>query len=96
MDEIDPSVPILAKCSAEWCGPCRALAPKFDELANKYKGLAVFISVDIEEVTEVGDKFDISSLPTILIFHQGREVKRTVGGSYSVINELESFLQSVL
>lgn len=96
MDEVDPNIPILAKCSAQWCGPCRALAPKFDELATKYKGLAVFIAVDIEEVSEVSDKFDISSLPTILIFHEGREVKRTVGGGYSVINELESFIQSVL
>lgn len=96
MDEVDLSVPIVAKCSAEWCGPCRALAPKFDELAKKYKGLAAFIEVDIEEVSEVAEKFDISSLPTILIFHGGKEVKRTIGGGSLVINEIESFLASVL
>lgn len=96
MDEVDLSIPVIAKCSAEWCGPCKALAPKFDDLAEKYRGLAVFIAVDIEEVSEVADKFEISSLPTILVFFEGREVKRTIGGGVSVINELEAFLNSVL
>lgn len=96
MEEVDDNIPIIAKCGAAWCGPCKAMAPKFDELAHKYRNMAVFISVDIDELSEVAEKFDISSLPTVLVFHEGNEVKRVVGGGSSSLNEIESFLLSVL
>lgn len=96
MDEVDSHIPVIAKCSAEWCGPCKALAPKFEELAKKYEKLAVFITVDIDVLSEVADKFEVSSLPTVLIFHKGREAKRTIGGGASVLNEIESFLVSII
>lgn len=56
---------------AEWCGPCRALAPVIDELANDFEGKAKICKVNIDNENEIAAKYGIKSIPTILFFKDG-------------------------
>ena len=65
--------------SAAWCGPCRALAPHFDALAEENNDKANFFKVDIEEAEQTAAELGIMSVPTIIFFKDGQEVKKSVG-----------------
>lgn len=65
--------------SAAWCGPCRALAPNFEALAENYAAKAAFYKVDIDEAGDVAAKFGIMSVPTILFFKDGQVAQKSVG-----------------
>jgi len=64
---------------AEWCGPCRIIAPSIDELAKDYEGKATVAKVNVDEAGEVAMKYSVSSIPTLLVMKDGEEVKRFVG-----------------
>ena len=70
-------VPVLADFNAGWCGPCRAMKPMLDELAENaaYK----IVSIDIDEEDELADEYDVSSIPCLVVFKGGEEVNRSVG-----------------
>jgi thioredoxin 1 len=70
-------VPVLADFNAGWCGPCRAMKPMLDELAESaaYK----IVSIDIDEEDELADEYDVSSIPCLVVFKGGEEVNRSVG-----------------
>ena len=70
-------VPVLADFNAGWCGPCRAMKPMLDELAETaaYK----IVSIDIDEEDELADEYDVSSIPCLVVFKGGEEVNRSVG-----------------
>ncbi len=71
---------LVCKCSANWCAPCRALAPKLEALAQNYdESQVLFLSIDIEENEEIANKFNITSLPTTLIIKNCDVVKTIVG-----------------
>lgn len=71
---------LVCKYSAEWCGPCRALAPKVDALSLQYdENEVVFLSIDIDECQEIADKFNVSSLPTTLVIKNCKPFKQVVG-----------------
>ena len=72
-------IPVLVDFWAEWCGPCRALAPTIDELAGDYEGRAKVGKVDVDSNREVAAKFQIMSIPTIVIMKNGEVVKKVVG-----------------
>jgi thioredoxin 1 len=55
--------PVFVKFGAVWCGPCKAIAPKFDALAAKYKNYAYFCSIDIDELEDVASTFKVRSVP---------------------------------
>ena len=61
---------------AEWCGPCKLLSPIVDEVAKDLNGKVSFGKVNIEEMRELTDKFEIMSLPTLIFFKNGKEVER--------------------
>jgi thioredoxin 1 len=69
---------VIVDCWADWCGPCKMLAPILDELAADDARLTV-VKVDVEEHPEFARQFDVMSFPTLLFFHQGRLVQRLVG-----------------
>ncbi len=71
--------PILVDFWAEWCMPCRALAPVLDELAGEYKGKVRFAKVNVDECQDVPAKFGIRGIPTLILFHQGKKVQELVG-----------------
>lgn len=64
---------------ADWCGPCRMIAPIVEELSNELQGQAKIAKLDIENAQKVTSSFGVTSIPTLILFKDGKEVKRIVG-----------------
>lgn len=73
------TVPVLVDFWAEWCGPCKAVAPTLEELAGDYDGRLKVVKVDVDENREAATRFGIRSIPSLLIFKDGAEVDRIIG-----------------
>ena len=72
-------IPALVKFYAEWCGPCRLLAPVLEEVAEELQGQVTVFKVDATNNMELVQRHGIIALPTVSIFDQGREIARLVG-----------------
>ena len=72
-------VPVLLDCWAPWCGPCRMVAPTIDQIARKYSGLVKVGKLNTDENPDVTSSYGILSIPTLLIFQNGKLVDRMVG-----------------
>ena len=72
--------PLVVDFWATWCGPCRAIAPYIEELANEYDGKIVVGKCDVEENDDIVMEFGVRNIPTILFFKNGEVVDRLVGG----------------
>ena len=70
---------VLVDFWAEWCGPCRMIAPMIEELASEYAGKAVIGKLDVDNNQESSIKFGVRSIPTLLVFKNGEMVDRHVG-----------------
>lgn len=70
---------VLVDFYADWCGPCRMLTPIIEELAREMSGQIVVAKVDTDKAIEVASNFEITSIPTILLFKEGVVVKKVVG-----------------
>lgn len=64
---------------ADWCGPCRMIAPIIEELSTEFNGKAKIAKLDIEKAQEVTSELQVTSIPTVILFKDGNEVKRIVG-----------------
>ena len=73
------SSPILVDFWAEWCMPCKALAPVIDELAAEFKGKVRFAKVNVDECRDIPAKFGIRGIPTLILFNAGKKVNELVG-----------------
>lgn len=71
--------PVLIDFWAEWCGPCKALAPVIDELADAYNGKVKVGKVDTDANREISVRFSISAIPTVILFNDGEVVEKFVG-----------------
>ncbi len=80
---------------APWCGPCRAIAPTIEELANEYAGKAVIGKLNVDENPEICEKFGIRNIPTIIFIKNGTQVDKQVGaGAKSVlVSKIESLIK---
>src|SRR5512136_1738877 len=70
---------MLIDCWAEWCGPCRLLAPTVDELARDYAGRVIVGKLNVDDNPLTAERFSVMSIPTLLIMKNGVEVDRVVG-----------------
>ena len=80
---ISSSKPTLVKFWASWCGPCRQMAPEFAKASSAYVGKVTFAKVNADNQKALANKYDITSLPTTILFKNGHEVGREAGMYYS-------------
>jgi thioredoxin 1 len=74
-------VPVLVDFYADWCGPCHAVAPTIEALSNEYAGKVKFVKVDVDANQEVASRYEIMSIPTIIIFENGK-IEDSIVGAY--------------
>jgi len=91
---INSDVPVLVDFWADWCAPCRAIAPAVSELADEYKGKAKIGKLDVDNNQQVAMKYGIRSIPTLLIFKNGEVAEQIVGAVPKT--QLENKLKSTL
>lgn len=72
-------LPVLVEFGAEWCGPCKTVAPELEALARELDGKAKIVSIDIDKAPLLAREMGIQSVPTFVVFHQGRPVNGKVG-----------------
>lgn len=85
--------PVLLDFCADWCGPCKMLAPLLHELAEEYDGVYKVGKVNVDEQMELAMRFQVSSIPMLVVFKDGQPVAKTVG--YRSREELNELLRSV-
>lgn len=77
----ETSVPILVDFYADWCGPCKVMAPAVDQVASDFQGRALVAKVNTERAGQTSEEFDIRGIPTVIVFVAGHEVARQTGAA---------------
>jgi thioredoxin 1 len=73
--------PILVDFWAQWCAPCRALAPVVEAIAEQYRGSAQVVKLNVDDSPSVVEKFRIAAIPTLIVFQNGEEKERVIGAA---------------
>ena len=76
---LQAELPVIVDFWAAWCGPCKQMAPVFEELAREYVGLVKFVKVNVDEQPQIAARYGVQSMPTLLVFYQGQPVDGSVG-----------------
>ena len=86
--------PVLVDFWAEWCGPCKMIAPTLAEIATEQKGKLAIGKLNVDDNPDTARRFDVMSIPTLLVFKDGQQVKRLVGakGKGQLLQDLAEFI----
>jgi len=85
------SVPVVVDYWAPWCGPCRMVAPEIQKVATRQAGRMIVVKVNTDELSDLGQRFNIRSIPTLAVFANGSEVAR-ISGARSA-SDIEAWVQ---
>ena len=89
----DTTVPVVVDFYADWCGPCKIMAPLLDDVARRRAGEMVIVKLDTDRNPVTGQRFGIRGIPTLIAFRSGKEIARRVGAVPPA--ELEAFLSAI-
>lgn len=86
---VNSDIPVIVDYWAPWCGPCKMMAPNFEKAANDWPLKVLFAKVNTEDEQSIGARIGIRSIPTLIIYKDGKEVNRTSGAlDYNSLNNL--------
>ena len=80
-DVLKSEQPVLVDFWAEWCGPCKTLAPTVEQVAQQYEGRAKIVKMNVDENNQVPPRYGIKGIPTLILFKDGSEADRVVGAT---------------
>jgi thioredoxin len=91
-------LPVIVDFWAEWCGPCKMIAPILSEIADEQQGKVTIAKLNVDENPDLAMRFNVMSIPTLLIFNKGEIAKKIVGakGKGQLLQELDEFLPTSL
>jgi thioredoxin 1 len=86
--------PVVVDFWAEWCGPCKMIAPILSEIATEHAGKVTVAKLNVDENPDVARRYDVMSIPTLIVFKDGSAQKRLIGakGKGQLLAELEEFI----
>lgn len=91
---IENSKPVLVDFYADWCGPCRAQAPILEALASEYADRVDIVKLDVDQGGEIAGQYNIRSIPTLILFKDGKPVNVQVG--VNTANQLKTLIDQTL
>ncbi|HML15642.1 MAG TPA: thioredoxin TrxC [Bryobacteraceae bacterium] len=94
-DQVEKSkLPVLVDLWAEWCGPCKMIAPALEQIAREMRGKLRVAKVNVDDNPVTAQRFDVRSIPLLVVMKDGREVDRLVGAQpkSAILNRLQSIL----
>ena len=78
-DVLNASLPILVDFWAEWCGPCKQIAPILDEISKEKQGMIKIIKLNVDDNPEISQKYGVQGIPTLMLFNKGQLIGSKVG-----------------
>ncbi|MEQ8841558.1 MAG: thioredoxin [Acidimicrobiales bacterium] len=88
------STPVLVDFWAEWCGPCKMIAPILEEIADEKGAVLKIAKLNVDEAGEIARRFEVMSIPTMILFKDGAEAKRIIGAKpkQALLDDLAEYL----
>ncbi len=93
-DLVNSGKPVIVDFYANWCGPCKLLAPRLETLSKEHTNVT-FVKVDVDSAAELTEEYQVSAMPTVLGFHDGKKVDMVVGFNNTKITELVQKLSRI-